>query len=465
LSAAICAAIGFLPEGLGRDSAQVEFPTEIEGLELDFLLRLVKFLASTDPVPVSRDDAERTDLKTAVKVADAAARVLEDWPHKLWRNLEHRIPTTVSRCVDLSPRIVFGPLYWRMVRDLPRDAFKFLHEAIDRFVFERWKGPIYGGKGHFSASTNGHLKWYTLAQAKRIAHKDPKAMKELIASGVVRSELIHDGAGNEKVYVHRESLDELIKSGQPYFSYSDIRQHLGLTNPQVLQLAKAGVIRCLGSREMRTSGFAKNKRYPREDVLAIERSFASNLVRGSDSMTCRTGPVTSIGEALAFGYIDSEYGLPTLIRAVIENRLRPITQVTNAQGILGYTFGTDDLAPFKHTWTVSVAVPDGYMNYGEAADLIGTDRKVIGKLVLAGYLDAAGLHSRSKLLHSAEVHRFAAKYVSLAAATKMLNMNARSIVSFLESSSTSFLIVPMYSYQKPALFVPRRACVGALKMV
>jgi len=72
-----------------------------------------------------------------------------------------------------------------MLRDLPCDTFKFLREAIDEFVTERWDRPIYGGKGHFAIDTKDQPKWYTLTQAKKIMHWSFRAMKEMVRSGAV----------------------------------------------------------------------------------------------------------------------------------------------------------------------------------------------------------------------------------------------------------------------------------------
>ena len=453
LSAAIYAAIGFEPAGFAGKSMRGHLLEDIYHLELNSQLSLVRFLAATDPKPVSRADGERTSLSTTVKVADAAARVLEDWPNKLWQNLEHRIPATVSRSGDLSPRVIFGPLYWRMLRDLPGDTFTFLRDAIDKFVIQRWGGPIYGGKGHFSTDLKDKLNWYTLAQAKLIAHKSFRGMKEIVRSGAVESKIIRDGKGNDRIYVSRQSLEELIEARQRYISYCEVKKILGLSNDRVLILVKAGLIGCLKTGPAGGKGSAN--RYLREDIAAIEKAFASNLGQSSDWKSFRAGTVLSLGEALTTGTVNSKAALPDMIRSVIGNRIRPVARLKNASGILGYLFRLEDLAQFKYTWTVKVAVPRGYMNYGESAALIGTNRQLIPKLIAGGHLAAAGIHSRSKLLDSAEVHRFADQYLPIATATKIWKVSFTRIVTFLKAASIPFLSIRTYRDEKLALFVPR----------
>lgn len=463
LSAAIYAAVGFEQEASKSEIAPVTFPSEIHGLKLDSLLHLVRFLASTHPDPVGHDDAERTDLSTAAKIADAAARVLQNWPCELYRNLDHLLPATVSKSADLSPRIVFGVLYRRLLNELPRDRFKFLHDVIEEFVIRLWKGPIYGGKPHFSMGTRGQLKWYTLEQARKLARKSIEAMKQLAGSGAVKSRTLRDGAGHERIFVERQSLENLLKADQPHICYSEVKRFLGLPNSEALSLVKTGIIRCERSGDIDTRINPKD-RYLLEDVLAIKESFASTSAHTADSLIGKRGPVMSLKEAITSRFINTEKGFPWIIRSVMLHRIQPIMQFNNSSDIMAYAFRVDDLTPFKRETSTGVEIaPPGYMKYGEAAGVIGVERHVVGQLVTHGHLTAVGRNGRSKLLRSADVRRFAAKYVPLLVAARVWNITSESLVSSLESSSIPYLNIPTYFYHKPTLLIPRRACAKVSK--
>jgi hypothetical protein len=463
LSAAIYAAVGFEQEFSEGVIKPVTFPAEIYGLELDSLLHLVKVLASTHPDLVGRYNAERTHLSTVAKVADAAARVLQNWPCELYRNLDCLLPATVSKSADLNPRIVFGVLYRRLLKELPRDRFKFLHDVIEEFVIRNWKGPVYRTKPNFLMGNRGQLKWYTLTEAKTIAHRSVGAMKQLVGSGAVNSKTLRETAGRQRIFVERQSLDNLLKADQPHICYSEVKRFLGLSNPETLSLLKAGIIRCERSGDIDTRINPKD-RYLLEDVLAIKESFASASAQTADSLIGKRGPVMSLKEAITSRFINTEKGFPWIIRSVMLHRIQPIMQFNNSSDVMAYAFRVDDLTPFKRETSSGVEIaPPGYMSYGEAAGVIGVKRDVIGQLVTHRHLTAVGRNGRSKLLRSADVRRFAAKYVPLAAAARLSNITSESLVSSLESSSIPYLNIPTYFYHKPTLLIPRRACAKVSK--
>jgi hypothetical protein len=86
-----------------------------------------------------------------------AQEVVRYVAEKLCRNLDRRIPARVSKSADLSPRIVFGVLYRRLLMELSRDTFKFLHDVFEKIIIRIGKGPFYGAKSHFLMGTRGQL--------------------------------------------------------------------------------------------------------------------------------------------------------------------------------------------------------------------------------------------------------------------------------------------------------------------
>ncbi len=108
-------------------------------------------------------------------------------------------------------------------------------------------------------------------------------MKQLVGSGAVKSKTLRDTAGHERIFFERQSLENLLKADQPHICYSEVKQFLGLANPETLSLAKARIIRCERSGDIDTRINPK-ERYLLEDVLAIKESFASTRAQTADSL-------------------------------------------------------------------------------------------------------------------------------------------------------------------------------------
>jgi hypothetical protein len=87
----------------------------------------------------------------------------------------------------------------------------------------------------------------------------------------------------------------------------------------------------------------------------------------------------------------------------------------------------------------------GFLNYGEAAVLLGLKVREIRGLVEYGILHAAGEYrcGLSKLLPAAEVQQFADNYVATSALARRFHLNTVSLSRYLRETGTALLTVPL----------------------
>jgi hypothetical protein len=156
-------------------------------------------------------------------------------------------------------------------------------------------------------------------------------------------------------------------------------------------------------------------------------------------------------------YLGRDSGLPAVIRAVVDGALVPVAYTSRFPGITGYLFPSDRLRRYRPVRGTH-APAEGFLNYREAAAVLGVGKPVIRGLVAQSVLSAhvefqAGL---PKLIPVGDVRRFAERYVAATAVAKRFNLTHWSFVRYLKQSSTPLLAVPVpEAGWRPVLFLQR----------
>jgi hypothetical protein len=120
----------------------------------------------------------------------------------------------------------------------------------------------------------------------------------------------------------------------------------------------------------------------REDVMKIKHAFEKYVEPAREYS--KPGELIALRHALK-NYLGRDSGLPAVIQAVIEGALVPIGCTKNFSGITGYLFLSEHLRKYRPVSDVKVP-PEGFLNYREAASMLGTRTEVIRALVAQGVL-------------------------------------------------------------------------------
>jgi hypothetical protein len=102
--------------------------------------------------------------------------------------------------------------------------------------------------------------------------------------------------------------------------------------------------------------------------------------------------------------------------------------------------------------------PEVFVNFKEAAGVLGVRSYVVRGLVEKGLLSIAGGYQNgfSKLIPEKEVRRFAEYYVAASVVAKRLKLSGWSLARHLRQSGTPLLAVPISDEGKgDALFLPK----------
>jgi hypothetical protein len=214
---------------------------------------------------------------------------------------------------------------------------------------------------------------------------------------------------------------------------------LGLKNITVLSVARAGLIRYVrGSEHYFPTGF----HFLCEDVLKIKHAFKRHAVPMLRRYS-RPGELIAPRHALK-NYLGRDFGLPAVIRAVLDRRLAPVAVTNQFRGITGYLFRSEDLRAYRPV-PDTIATPGGFLNYREAASMLGTGTEVVRGLVAHQVLSSPTKFRNgfAKLIPVAEVRAFEEQYVPVKIVAKRYSLDVASLRRRLETSGTPVLSIPV----------------------
>jgi len=445
INAAIYRAAGFPPGDAAEIAlANCGFPTELLELRLGPLLRLVLFVGSIkeqDRLRRKQEHFAATNLAGAIEIGRAAATMLGDWPWPLRAVLRHMLPPETANPTALNFSGIFGNFYRHLFRVLPRNEFGFLHEAFEKFVIEDWKGLVRGQHRYFSAAVRRNSQWVTVNEAERIARTTGARIWDLARQGQVDAifQNVRRGGIRTECWIRRESLNRWIAARDaelaPYMARPEAKGTLGLTNFTIVTVAAAGVIRYVKGPDHNFS--ARCFFFLREDVMKIKDAFEKHFV--PVRAYSQPGELIALRHAVK-NYLGHGAGLAAVIRAVVDGSLVPAGRTTRFRGITGYLFQSEDLRKYRPAPDITQPL-EGFLNYREAAALLGVRTEVIRGLADRGFLTAsAGFRNGlARLIPAKEVQEFAERYVAASILARRFQLNSGSLSRHLKESGAPLL--------------------------
>ena len=469
INAAIYRGAGFPPGDAAEIAlANCGFPAELLELRLGSLLRLVLFVGSIkeqDRLRRKQQHFAATNLAVAIEIGRAAATMLGDWPRPLRAVLRHMLPPETDNPAVLNFRGIFGNFYRHLFRVLPRNEFEFLHEAFERFVIEDWKGLVRGQHRYFSAAVRGNSRWVTVNEAERITRAAGARIWDLARQGQVDAIFLNVGREGIRTecWIRRESLNQWIGARDaklaPYMARPEAKAALGLTNCTIVTVAAAGAIRYVKGPDQ---DFPERCFYfLREDVMHIKDAFERHLI--PIRAYSKPGEFIALRHAVK-NYLGHGAGLAAVIRAVVDGSLLPAGSTTRFRGITGYLFRSEDLRKYRPAPDVT-APPEGFLNYREAAALLGVRTAFIRGLADQGLLTASDFRNGlARLVPAKGVQQFAEQYVATSILAKRFHLNSGSLGRYLRESGTPLLAIPLAEAGRGHAFFLRKDVVAQIQI-
>jgi hypothetical protein len=437
--------------------ADFGFPPELLRLKLRDLLRFMLFFGSIKEGSILRRKQRpfrATDLAGAIAICRAAVALLREWPRPLREVLRRMVPESADPAA-LNFSEIFGNFYRHLFRVLPRREFGFLHDIFEQFVIEDWKGFIRGQHRNFSAAVRRNSHWLTANEAEKLARTAGGRILDLVRQGHLESILfnLQRGGGRTEYWIRRESLNRWIANRDlelaRYMPRPEAQRALGLKNITVTAVAQAGLIHCVKGAECY---FPMGYHFLREDVIRIKSAFEKHAVPAREYS--KPGTLIALRHAIK-DYLGRDVGLPAVIRAVVDGDLVPVGHTNRFPGITGYIFPSELLRRYRPLTAGLTVTQEGFLNYREAAALLGVRTDVIRALVDRGFLTASAVFRNgfAKLIPAQQVQQFAERYVATSILARRFHLNSGSLSRCLKESGTPLLAIPIPSGRGHTFFL------------
>ncbi len=454
------AAKSTLAETAGVDVAGFNFPPELLQLRLGALLRFILFVGSINEGGILRPKQRpfrATDLAGAMAICHGAVALLRDWPGPLREVLRRMIPQSANPAT-LNFSGIFGNFYRHLFRVVPRREFGFLHDAFEEFAIEDWKGFIRGQNRYFSAAVRLNSHWVTANEAEKIAHVGGTRIWDLAQNGQLDAAFLNvrRGGSRTECWIRRESLNRWMAARDAevarYMPRSEAIRELGLTMATVVRVAAAGALRFVEGpeRNFPTGCFF----FLRGDVMKIKEAFEKHSPPMQEYS--KQGEYIALRHAMK-NYLGHGADLAAVIQAVVDGSLVPTGRTERFRGITGYLFRSEALRKYRPAPGV-MAPPEGFLNFKEAADLVGVRTNVIRGLTEEGLLTASNCFRNgfTRLLPAKEVQLFAETYVRASVLAKRFQLNSGSLARKLSETGIPLLAIPIPDAGKGHAFFLRR---------
>lgn len=367
---------------------------------------------------------------------------------EIGRDLCGRCCGTCSRRESTQPAAlnfseIFGNFYRHLFRVLPRGDFGFLHDLFEKFVIEDWKGLIRGQHRYFSAAVRLNSPWVAAGEAERIARTGGGKILDSVHEGHLEALFVtvRPGGSRTECWIRRESLNQWIATRDAelarYMPRSGAMTTLGLKNVTLVRVAAAGAMRYVEGPER---NFPAGFFFLREDVMGIKEAFEKHAVPLIEYS--EPSELIALRHAMK-NYLGCDSGLAAVIRAVVDGALAPVGYTKRFRGITGYLFRTEELRRYRPVPKVK-AHPEAFLNFREAAFVLGVKSNIVRGLVAQGLLAvAAGYRNGlAKLVPEKEVQRFADSYVSTSVLARRFRLDSGSLARHLNESGTALLAIP-----------------------
>jgi hypothetical protein len=323
--------------------------------------------------------------------------------------------------------------------------FGFLHDVFERFVIEDWNGVIRGQHRYFSAVVRRNSPpWVTAGEAERIARVGGGKILDLVHDSHLEALFVtvRPHGSRTECWIRRESLSRWITARDAelarYMSRREAKGALGLTICTIVKVAAAGAIRYVeGPEQNFPTGFFF---FLWEDVMKIKQAFENHVLTVNEYP--KPSELITLRRAIK-NYLGRHSALAAVISAVVDGSLAPVGFDNRSRGITGYPFRSEDLRKYRPLPQVKTQ-PELFLNFREAASVLGIKSNIVRGLVAQGLLAvAAGYRNGfAKLVPEKEVRHFAESYVSTSALARRFRLNSGSLARHLKESGTPLLVIP-----------------------
>jgi len=357
--------------------------------------RLVRYLGQftadyQPPHPGQIAGLHHLELATAVVIN--VANLLEDWP----QNFNMLLSATQKRePVTQSLQRSFGRLYRVLYVDLQASSFQFLRDAFEAYLHVNWYGFVGKRNRSLRADIVDNHPRLTLQEAAHQAGTNPAVVRHLIQSELIPGIEGELPSGRHVRSVHQQDIEQIVILVQGAMTLIEAARLLALPKRRVRELAVAGVLTPIISRQRTKSSVW---------LFSSEQLMKFSTVTGLNQNNVK--PVSLKYILKSWHLRDGEFVV--LVKSIEARELIPVIEKSVSLGEVVLDAGK------VHSWlTAHRTSLDGLLSIDQAASILGVKQQVAYELVDRGFLCITETASRARKISIANLRIFKETYVSL----------------------------------------------------
>jgi len=316
---------------------------------------------------------EAASVSVARTLADAAARILMDWPNA-FRQLLSTLKTIYSNSDDWKLASAFGPLYRDIHHDLNAPCFSFVRDEFESYLLDEWAAPLANRNRYLSHKTVENHHWVPLQAGAKATGLSRAAVVRLCQRGLIDHREEMRGSRLLRV-VHLGQLQEVSHHRHAAVTLEGASKILGLSMPRVRQLLSAGLLEFFGEHKAGRSPWL------------VARDSLEELVPGEVGQATESGLVTI--SFIAKHYLPAGGGLVELVQAINTGDLLAYRLDEGESAALGqWLMRLDELSSWMEERFKGSHLEFSGISVPKAAVILGIKEEVAYACVRLGLLES-----------------------------------------------------------------------------
>ncbi|MBC3455894.1 TniQ family protein [Pseudomonas mosselii] len=304
-------------------------------------------------------------------LADAAARILMDWP-SAFRQLLGDLKHAHSSSGEWKVTSAFGPIYRDIHHSLSSPCFSFVRDEFESYLLEEWAAPLSNRNRYLSHQTVENHLWVPLQTGAKAMGLSRAALVTLCQRGLVDHREENRGSRLLRV-VHLGQLQEVSYHRHAAVTLSGASKILGLSMTRVRQLLSGGLLEFFGEHQVGRSPWL------------VSRDSLDELMPGDVDLVTESGLLTI--NFTAKHYLPAGGGLVELLQAIKSGALQAYRSNKDESAALGQLLvRSTDLALWMQERFRESDFEFSGLSVSQAAAILGVKEEVAYACVRLGLL-------------------------------------------------------------------------------
>ncbi|RYE41873.1 MAG: hypothetical protein EOP24_35110 [Hyphomicrobiales bacterium] len=381
----------------------------LSALEPAAICRLVKYMggfASNRRPARPGKIAGLQRLPVASALLERADLLLTDWPQSF-----HAMLTEIQRGSSGSPtslRATFAPIYRVIYKELREPKYQFLRDEFERHLNEHWWGIVCKRNRLMKPETLAAHPRRTIGSASIKTEIRPSTLQLLIQQELLPADSATTPTGKRICTLHDRQINEIRQLVSGALNLKSTAALLKIPGARIRQMADIGLLKpIISTRESSSAVWM----FSQKELLKLH-------VLPSKAAATKTLPFWRV---VRYWHVTTE-DLAALVKAIVSGALATVGASVTPVPIGDAMVDCDEARRFLESARLQRG---GTMSVDQAGRQLGIKQQVAYHLVRVGLLGSISDSHVGVRIAAADVERFQAQYVSLAAIAASLNSSPR----------------------------------------